>query len=85
MAEEATGCASAANSVPNPCLRQAQGCLSTGLIGIFPAILELVRRHHIRVEQNALFGEIRLLPNPTGGPPPDFSSVDEYEHQAVEA
>jgi segregation and condensation protein A len=55
------------------------------LIGIFLAILELVRHHHIRVEQNTLFGEIWLLPNQNDSKPPDFSHVDEYEHQPVEA
>ena len=33
------------------------------LVGIFLAVLELVRHHHVRVEQNALFGEIWILPN----------------------
>ena len=34
------------------------------LVGIFLAVLELVRHHHVRVEQNALFGEIWILPEP---------------------
>jgi segregation and condensation protein A len=55
------------------------------LIGIFLAILELVRHHHIRVEQNSLFSEIWLLPNQNDSAPPDFSNVDEYEHQSAEA
>jgi segregation and condensation protein A len=53
------------------------------LIGIFLAILELVRHHHIRVEQNALFGEIWLVPDPSDNTPTDFSNVDEYQSQAV--
>ena len=32
------------------------------LVGIFLAVLELVRHHHVRVEQNEAFGEIWLLP-----------------------
>ncbi len=55
------------------------------LIGIFLAVLELARHHHLRVEQNALFGEIWLLPPLPGSPPPDFSHADEYQHQSVEA
>ena len=50
------------------------------LIGIFLAILELVRHDHIRVEQNALFGEIWILPNLNCNAPLDLSAVDEYEH-----
>lgn len=52
------------------------------LVGIFLAILELVRHHHIRVEQNALFGEIWVLPNLDNNAPLDLSNVDEYEHAA---
>jgi segregation and condensation protein A len=50
------------------------------LIGIFLAILELVRHDHVRVEQNALFGEIWILPNLQCTAPLDLSNVDEYEH-----
>ncbi len=49
------------------------------LVGIFLAILELVRHHNIRVEQNALFGEIWVLPALHNAGPVDFSNVDEYE------
>ena len=50
------------------------------LVGIFLAILELVRHDHIRVEQNTLFGEIWILPNLECTTPLDLSDVDEYEH-----
>ena len=52
------------------------------LVGIFLAVLELVRHHHVRVEQNTLFGEIWILPDPSSTGPLDFSNVDEYEHAA---
>jgi segregation and condensation protein A len=52
------------------------------LVGIFLAILELVRHHQIRVEQNALFGEIWIVPNLECSAPLDLSAVDEYEHAA---
>lgn len=57
------------------------------LLGIFLAILELVRHHHIRVEQNALFGEIWVFPNLECPQPLDLSDVDEYEnnHEAAKA
>jgi segregation and condensation protein A len=54
------------------------------LVGIFLAILELVRHHHIRVEQNSLFGEIWILPSLTSTGPLDLSNVDEYEHKRGE-
>ncbi|MBN2476956.1 MAG: segregation/condensation protein A [Pirellulales bacterium] len=50
------------------------------LVGIFLAILELVSHHHVRVEQNALFGEIWVLPNLNCTEPLDLSNVDDYEH-----
>jgi len=49
------------------------------LVGIFLAILELVSHHHIRVEQNQLFGEIWVLPNLECTEPLDLSNVDSYE------
>ncbi len=52
------------------------------LVGIFLAVLELVRHHHIRVEQNTLFGEIWIVPNLECTAPLDLSNVDEYEHAA---
>jgi len=50
------------------------------LIGIFLAILELVRHHHVRLDQNAVFGEIWILPLAGSTASPDFADVDEYEH-----
>ncbi len=50
------------------------------LIGIFLAILELVRHAQVRVDQNSLFGEIWIVPNLENAAPLDFSNVDEYEH-----
>jgi len=52
------------------------------LVGIFLAVLELVRHRHVRLEQNALFGEIWILPTLDGATPLplDLSDVDEYEH-----
>jgi segregation and condensation protein A len=54
----------------------------SALVGIFLAVLELVRHHRVRVEQNDLFGEIWVLPNPECSEPLDLSNVDEYEHVA---
>ncbi len=50
------------------------------LIGIFLACLELVRHAQVRLEQNALFGEIWLLPSLECSEPLDLSNVDSYDH-----
>ena len=56
------------------------GLHKSALVGMFLAVLELVRHHRVRVEQNDLFGEIWVLPDPAGAGPLDVSDVDEYEH-----
>jgi segregation and condensation protein A len=58
------------------------GMHKSRLVGIFLAVLELVRHHHIRLEQNSLFGEVWILPNLECQAPLDLSNVDEYEHAA---
>lgn len=55
------------------------GMHKSTLISIFLAVLELVRHQQVRVDQNELFGEIWLLPNPDCAEPPDFSQVDDYQ------
>jgi segregation and condensation protein A len=57
------------------------GMHKSTLVGIFLAILELVRHHRIRLQQNALFGEIWIVPNLEMSGPLDLSDVDEYEHK----
>jgi segregation and condensation protein A len=51
------------------------------LVSIFLAVLELVRHRQVRAEQNALFGEVWLLPS-LEQRPLDLSEVDDYEHSA---
>ncbi len=50
------------------------------LVGIFLAILELVRYKKIRLDQNSLFGEIWLFPREDADETLDFSNVDNYEN-----
>ncbi len=52
---------------------------STG-VGVFLAVLELVRHYHVRAEQDALFGEIWLLADAQTPRTLDPSAVDDYEH-----
>jgi segregation and condensation protein A len=61
------------------------GMHKSQLVGIFLAVLELVRHHHVRVEQNEVFGEIWLLPSGEHCGPIDFSQVDNYEHAGGDA
>lgn len=53
------------------------------LIGLFLAVLELVRHHGVHVEQDELFTEIWLVVDETpgeGNAPADFSDADDYAH-----
>lgn len=52
----------------------------SSLVGIFLAVLELVRHHQVSVDQNSLFGEIWVLPRRDAAEPLDLSAVDNYEH-----
>ncbi|MFV2066834.1 MAG: ScpA family protein [Pirellulales bacterium] len=54
-------------------------------VGIFLAMLELVRHHHIHAEQNSVFGEIWLFPGPNFSSPLDALSADNYDHQAPDS
>jgi segregation and condensation protein A len=55
------------------------GMHKSALVGIFLAILELVRHYQVRAEQNELFGELWILPGESNQPL-DISAVDNYEH-----
>ncbi|OHB75607.1 MAG: chromosome segregation protein ScpA [Planctomycetes bacterium RBG_16_64_10] len=54
-------------------------------VGLFLAVLELVRHHHVSAEQNRLFGEIWVLPGPNFGQPFDVASADNYEPHGAES
>ena len=53
-----------------------EGMHKSSMVGIFLAVLELVRHAQVRVEQNELFGEVWLLPSLTCTEPLDLSNVD---------
>jgi len=52
------------------------------LVGLFLAVLELVRHHGVQVNQSDLFSEIWLLPGDASAArdTEDFSQADEYAH-----
>lgn len=59
------------------------GAHKSALIGTFLAILELVRHHSVRTEQNDLHGEIWILPGEQFTEDLNISDVDNYERKAV--
>lgn len=52
----------------------------TRLVGLFLAVLELVRHHDVRTEQNDLFGEIYVYPSAAGSVTVDPTLVENYDH-----
>jgi segregation and condensation protein A len=54
----------------------------SALVGMFLAVLELVRHQHARAAQAELFGEIWLEPGETPLPS-EIDAVSDYEHGAV--
>lgn len=59
------------------------GMHKSTLVGIFLAILELVRHKKIRLDQNTLFGEIWLFPREDADGALDFSNVDNYDNKSA--
>jgi segregation and condensation protein A len=57
------------------------GMHKSALIGVFLAILELVRHHSVRTEQQDGHGEIWITPGSRFDPQLDLSEVDEYAHR----
>jgi segregation and condensation protein A len=51
-------------------------------VGMFLAVLELVRHHGVRTQQEALFGEIYILPSLAPADALDLSQADGYQHAA---
>lgn len=55
------------------------GMHKSAMIGVFLAILELVRHHSVRTEQEQVHGEIWVLPGKNFGQPIDALQPDRYE------
>ncbi len=56
-----------------------QSMYKSTLVGIFLAVLELVRHSRIRIDQNDLFSEIWLVPGKDSSEPLDLANVDNYD------
>jgi segregation and condensation protein A len=59
------------------------GMHKSSMIGVFLAILELVRHHSVRTEQSDLHGEIVILPGEEFGEEIDLANVDTYGGRAT--
>jgi segregation and condensation protein A len=59
------------------------GMHKSALIGVFLAILELVRHHSVRTEQPSGHGEIWILPGSQFDPHLNLSDIDEYTHRTA--
>jgi len=60
------------------------GMHKTAMIGVFLSILELVRHHSVRTEQEDGHGEIWILPGEAFGTSLDLSQVDTYGEAAAD-
>jgi segregation and condensation protein A len=60
------------------------GMHKSTVIGMFLAILELVRHHRIRAEQNDLFGELWVLPGDEIEGPLELDDIETYDHSVAE-
>jgi segregation and condensation protein A len=61
----------------------APGMHKSAMVGMFLAILELVRHHSVRTEQSDLHGEIWVLPGESFSTSLDVQEVDTYDHPKV--
>jgi segregation and condensation protein A len=57
------------------------GMHKSAIVGVFLAILELVRHHSVRTEQNELHGEIWIVPGDGFDPTQEIAAADEYTHR----
>jgi segregation and condensation protein A len=59
-----------------------EGMHKSALVGVFLAVLELVRNYHVRTEQNELFGEIWIMPGEAAAAEIDPTQVDNYDRSS---
>jgi segregation and condensation protein A len=57
------------------------GMHKSAIVGVFLAILELVRHHSVRTEQSNLHGEIWIVPGEGFDPGREITAADDYENR----
>jgi len=57
------------------------GMHKSAIVGVFLAVLELVRHHDVRTEQNDLHGEIWIVPGDGFDPTKEIVATDDYENR----
>ena len=57
----------------------------SAIVGVFLAVLELVRHHSVRAEQRDLHGEIWIVPGDGFDPTQEIAGGNEYENQPTSA
>ena len=60
------------------------GMHKSAMIGVFLAILELVRHHKVSTDQTEMHGEIWIIPGENLSDPTDVNSIDEFDNQPDE-
>jgi segregation and condensation protein A len=57
------------------------GMHKSAMIGIFLAVLELIRHHSVRASQESQHGDIWIYPGESFDSEIDLSDVDDYGHE----
>lgn len=57
------------------------GMHKSAIVGVFLAILELVRHHNVRTEQGEMHGEIWIVPGEGFDPAREITAADDYEQR----
>lgn len=59
------------------------GMHKSAIVGVFLAVLELVRHHSVHTEQNDLHGEIWIVPGEEFDPEREIIAAEEYENRGA--
>lgn len=57
-----------------------EGMHRSQLVGIFLAMLELIRHHHVRAEQTEIFSDVWLVRGRNFNAPLNMAGIEDYEH-----
>jgi segregation and condensation protein A len=57
------------------------GMHKSAIVGVFLAVLELVRHHSVEAQQNDMHGEIWIVPSENFDPAKEIATADDYENR----